>query len=189
MKKIIPIILIVIILVVCSNCSFKQENNWQKISEGDITSIEISETGKYKVHNYTLDVIWDNKLSHSENIGYYGGIKKLSINKENNYIQALSNIEDGIALGSIYFDFFDYNFDGYIDFSFPISCGKICWNQYYIFNPQSNKFEHKEDWDYLRIKAIDKKNKMILSESNGNAVENNQKIYKVKGLDIIEIKQ
>ena len=55
---------------------------------------------------------------------------------------------------------------------------------YYIFNPQTNLFEHLEDWDYLRIQKIDKKNKLILSEPDGNAMEDNRKIYKINGLNI-----
>ena len=45
------------------------------------------------------------------------------------------------------------------------------------------------NWDYLRIQKIDKKNKLILSQPDGNAFEDNSKIYKIKGLKIIEIEK
>ena len=103
------------------------------------------------------------------------------INKDNREIQVIENLEDNVALGTIYLNFYDYNLDGYLDFTLPINSR---WLMYYIFNPQTNLFEHLEDWDYLRIQKIDKKNKLILSEPDGNAMEDNRKIYKINGLNI-----
>lgn len=176
---------IFITLIVLSNFIFAQKNNWQEFSEEQITTVNINKTGIYNIQNFTLDVVWDEKLSYSENISYYGGIKKLTIYKENKEIQIINKIEDNIALGTIYFNFYDYNLDGYIDFTLPINSR---WLMYFIFNPQSNEFEHRENWDYLRIQKIDKENKMILSQPDGNAIEDNRKTYKIKGLDITEIK-
>ena len=179
---------IFIALMVLSNFIFAQKNNWQEFSEERITTVEINKTGIYKVQKYTIDVIWDEKLSYSENIGYYGGVKKMTIHKDSREIQVIKNLEDNIALGTINIDFYDYNLDGYLDFSIPLDCGKSCWGKYYLFNPKLNQFEYKKDWDYLRIQKIDKKNKLILSEPNGNAMEDNRKIYKINGLNIIEKK-
>lgn len=176
---------ILISLVVLSNFIFAQENNWQEFSEEKIITVNINKTEIYKAQNYSLDVVWDENLSYSENIGYYGGIKKMIINKDNREIQVIENLEDNVALGTIYFNFYDYNLDGYLDFTLPINSR---WLMYYIFNPQTNQFEHLEDWDYLRIQKIDKKNKLILSEPDGNAMEDNRKIYKINGLNIIENK-
>lgn len=176
---------ILISLVVLSNVIFAQENNWQEFSEEKIITVNINKTGIYKAQNYSLDVVWDENLSYSENIGYYGGIKKMIINKDNREIQVIENLEDNVALGTIYLNFYDYNLDGYLDFTLPINSR---WLMYYIFNPQTNLFEHLEDWDYLRIQKIDKKNKLILSEPDGNAMEDNRKIYKINGLNIIENK-
>lgn len=181
MKKTLILLFVIFPIVI-----FSQKSNWKNFSEEKISIININKTKQYKFKEFILNVVWNEKLSYSENIGYYGGIKKLSILKENKELQIINNIEDNIALGNIYFSFYDYNFDGYIDFSIPIDCGKNCWYKYYFFNPKSNKFEHKKSWDYLRIKKIDKENKMILSESNGNVDEKNKKIYKIKGLEIIE---
>ncbi|WP_370398578.1 XAC2610-related protein [Tenacibaculum dicentrarchi] len=179
--------LLFLILFIISNKNFAQKNNWKKFSEEKITKVNINKTGIYKVQNYILNVVWNEKLSYSENIGYYGGIQKLSIYKKNKKLQVINKIEDGIALGNINFSFYDYNFDGYIDLSIPIDSGNSCWDKYYIFNPKSNKFENKKSWDYLRIQKIDKKNKLILSQPSGNAFEDNRKTYKIKGLKIIEI--
>lgn len=176
---------ILISLVVLSNVIFAQENNWQEFSEEKIITVNINKTGIYKAQNYSLDVVWGENLSYSENIGYYGGIKKMIFYKDNREIQVIENLEDNVALGTIYLNFYDYNLDGYLDFTLPINSR---WLMYYIFNPQTNQFEHLEDWDYLRIQKIDKKNKLILSEPDGNAMGNNRKIYKINGLNIIENK-
>ena len=176
---------IFIALIVLSNFIFAQENNWQEFSKEKIITVNFNKTGIYKVQNYSLDVVWDENLSYSENIGYYGGIKKMTIHKDNREIQVIENIEDNVTLGTINFNFYDYNLDGYLDFTLPINSR---WLMYFIFNPQSTEFEHRENWDYLSIQKIDKKNKMILSQPDGNAIEDNRKKYKIKGLDIVETK-
>lgn len=165
----------------------KSTFNLESFKNEIIYSLSVNKTKEYKIENYTFDVIWDNRLSHSENIGYYGGIKLMTIKKDSEILNEITDIEDNIALGEINFKFYDYNFDGHIDFTIPLDCGKICWEKYYLFNPELNKFEHKEEWDYLEIRQIDKINKWIQSESDGNATTDNSKLYKVKGLELIEI--
>lgn len=180
---------LILLLLLLPNIILAQKSNWVDFSKEKIVTLEINKTKTYKIYDFAFNVVWNEKLSFSENIGYYGGIKTLIINKGKNQLQTINTIEDKVGLGNIYFSFYDYNFDGYIDFSIPIDCGKNCWEKYYLFNPKSNKFEHKKDWDYLRIKKVDKKNKMVLSESDGNVNENNEKTYKIKGLEINEIKK
>ena len=182
MKKIL-----ILTLIILPNLFFAQINSWQEFSNEKIKTLEVNKTKKYKIENFIFNVIWNKQLSYSENIGYYGGIKKLIINKGNKKLQIINNIEDAVALGNIHFNFYDYNLDGYTDFSIPFDCGNICWEKYYIFNPKSNKFEHKKTWNYLRIQKIDKKNKLILTQPDGNAIEDNRKTIKIKGLEIIEI--
>ena len=162
----------------------KNKNNWLLFSDESIETIEISKSDVFKIKNLKFEIVWDSKLSYSENIGYYGGIKKLTIYEGNKKIQVKNNIEDNIALGTIYFNFYNYNLDGFLDFTLPINSR---WLMYFIYNPQTTQFEHLEDWDYLRIQKIDKKNKMILSEPDGNVYEENRKTYKIDGLKIIEI--
>ena len=183
MKKLLFLNLFIIL-----NTSCAQKNNWKEFSKEKIITLNINKTKLYKIKNFTFNVIWNKKLNNLKNLSYYyGGIKKLSILKGNNKLQTINSIEDKIALGNIIFSFYDYNLDGYLDFSIPIDCGKSCYDRYYIFNPKSNKFEHKKSWDYLRIQKIDKRNKMILSQPDGNAFEDNRKKYKIKGLEINEI--
>ncbi|MGM0934609.1 MAG: XAC2610-related protein [Bacteroidota bacterium] len=170
-----------LVLLISLTSTYSQNPDWELFSEEDIHTLEVNKSGIYKLGNIALDVVWDDKLSYSENIGYYGGIKSLKIFKENQRIQELKNLEDHIALGSFNFNFYDYNLDGYLDFTIPINSR---WKAYYIFNPHIGKFEPREDWDYLRIQKIDKKAKLILSQPDG--MEDNRKIYRIEGLKLIE---
>lgn len=181
-------IIAILLLLIISNEVYSQKQLWQDFSKENVITLNINKTKSYKIDKYIFNVVWNKKLSYSENISDYGGIQKLSILKENRELQTINNIEDNVALGNILFSFYDYNFDGHIDFSIPIDCGQSCWEKYYLFNPKSNKFEHIKSWDYLRIQKIDKKNKMILSQPDGNAIEDNRVSYRVKGLEIIEVR-
>jgi len=173
-------------LILQSSIVFSQNNNWKEFSNEEKITVNIDKTKIYEIEYFKFDVVWDSKLRYSENIGYYGGIKKMSIYKNDKKLQIINDIEDSIALGNISFIFYDYNFDGYLDFTIPLNCGRICWKKYYLYNPISNEFEHREDWDYLRIQKIDKKNKQILSEPDG--MQDNRKIYQIKGSGIFELK-
>ena len=165
-----------------------KKSTWLLFSKEKVVTIDINKTGSFKVNNLKFNVVWDKKLSHSENIGYYGGIKSLTIYENNKLLQSINNIEDNIALGTISIKFYDYNLDGHLDFTIPIDCGKICWDKYYIFNHQINKYEHLKDWDYLRIQKINKIKKQILSEPDDNSITDNRTLYQIKGLKLIELK-
>jgi len=162
-----------------------QINNWQPFNEDKIKILAISKTGKSNYNNIKFDYIWDKKLSLSDNIGYYGGIKELKIYKNNKPINVFNNIEDGIALGTIRLRLYDYNLDGHIDFTIPIECGSVCWEAYYLYNPKTNKFEHRKDWDYLRIREFNKITKQIRDQPYGNDAV---KTYQIDGLNLVEIK-
>lgn len=159
---------------------------WIPFDNENIKSYSISQTKEFKEGNFTFNIVWDKQLSHSENLGYYGGIKSMTISKDDKILNVIHKIEDEIGIGEIRLNFYDYNFDGYIDFTVPVGCGKICWEKYYLFNAEINKFEYKKEWDYLRIKRIDNLNKWILSESDGNTTTDNSKTFKIKGLELIE---
>lgn len=191
--QIIFFIITLILLVSCYKPPIKSnietttkttKNNWQLFNKEKIITLEITKTQVIKQGNLKFDIIWDNKLSHSDNIGYYGGIKQLTIYKNNKLINQFKNIEDGIALGTIRFELYDYNLDGHLDFTIPINCGSTCWNSYYLFNPKTNKFEHREDWDYLRIREINKKTKQIRNQPYGNDAF---KTYQIRGLELLKI--
>jgi len=190
-------ITIIVLLIVNLNFVYSQNTlkeltdknkNWQLFSQEKIITIDINKTDNFIVNNLKVVIVWNKQLSYSKNIGYYGGIKSLTIFKNNKPLQTISNIEDNIALGTISINFYDYNLDGYLDFTIPIDCGKICWDKYYIFNPQKNKYENLKDWDYLRIQKINKIKKQILSEPDGNAFTDNRKLYQIKGLELTELK-
>ena len=189
---------LILILIICStlSCSSERNNNesevieesliFQDFSEEEIYSIRIDSTQKHVIGDFVFDAYWDEKLSYSENRGeYYGGIKNLVISRNEDQLQTINKIEDEIGLGDIIFKFYDYNFDGYIDFTIPIDCGKSCFEKYYLFNPELNQFIHKKSWDYIRIKKIDKTNKLILTVPDGIASQSTQKTYRVSGLDLI----
>lgn len=185
MKK----ILLLLSIYICS-IGYSQNFNstdWENLKYDSQEHFTVTKTEKFEIDSFLFDVVWDSKLYYSENIGYYGGIKILKIYKNNQLLDTIKNIEDGIALGEIYFNFYDYNLDGYLDFTIPITCGKICWLKYYIFNPQKKKYEHLKDWDYLRIQKINKIKKQILSEPDDLEMQN-IKLYQIKGLKLIELK-
>jgi len=190
-------ITIIVLLIFNLNFAYSQNTlkeltdknkNWQLFSQEKIITIDINKTENFIVNNLKFVIVWDKQLSYSENIGFYGGIKSLTIFKNNKSLQTISNIEDNIALGTISISFYDYNLDGYLDFTIPIDCGKICWDKYYIFNSQKNKYENLKDWDYLRIQKINKIKKQILSEPDDNAITDNRKLYQIKGLKLTEMK-
>lgn len=186
MKKHLQVFLFLIITNIYSQNG--KNNNWQLFSLEKVITININKTDSFKVNNLKFDIIWDKNLSYSENIGYFGGIKSLTIYENNKLLQTINNIEDNIALGTISIKFYDYNLDGHLDFTVPIDCGKICWDKYYIFNHQTNKYENLKDWDYLRIQKINKIKKQILSEPDAAAFEDNSKLYQIRGLELVKLR-
>ncbi|SDS51078.1 hypothetical protein SAMN05216503_3293 [Polaribacter sp. KT25b] len=157
------------------------------LKDKDIVFKTVNKSQIFKVNNFKFNVTWDKKLSYSNNLGSYGGIKELKIYKGNKLVNVFKNIEDPNALNQIVFRFFDYNLDGYIDFSVQIDSGKSTWEKYYLYNPTENKYEHIETWDYLRIQKIDKTNKRILTQPDGNV--DNRELFKIEGVKLIEIKR
>lgn len=162
--------------------------DWETLKDDSQKHFTVTKTEKFKIDDYLFDVVWDNKMSYSENIGYYGGIKSLKIYKDNKLINKFENIEDGIALGKIYFNFYDYNFDGYIDFSLPIDAGKTVWRKYFLFDKAQQKFKHITDWDYINIQQFNRKTKQILTMPSGTATKGSQTLYTVKGNHLLEEK-
>ncbi|MFD0762718.1 hypothetical protein ACFQZW_11555 [Lutibacter aestuarii] len=99
--------------------------DWKLFSDENVESIVVTnETDFFSIDRYNFEMNWNEQLSYSDNIGYYGGIEEMRIYDDNHLITKIVDIEDIVALGEIYFEFYDYNFDGYIDFSYPISQGK-----------------------------------------------------------------
>lgn len=161
------------------------QNNWQLFKDEWLCTEKIRTTEFFMINGFTFSAQWNEKLSFSENLGYYGGIQLLKIYKDGQEIQTIKNLEDGLALGYVIFDFYDFNLDGHIDFAVPISSGRSRWDKYFIYNPSTEKFEHREEWDYLRIQKIDKEKKQLLSQPDG--MQDNRKKYQIDGVRLIEI--
>ena len=161
--------------------SFAQENHWELLDDKAISRIQITESGKYVIEEYIFEVSWNDSLSYSNNIGFYGGIEKLIISREESKIQCLKNIEDAIALGSINLSFFDYNMDGHLDFSLPLNDR---WPKYYLYNPETQQFQHSPTWDYIKIQKINQTKNLIQTHPSG--MQNNTEIYKVEGMKLLK---
>jgi len=164
-----------------------EEDGWMDFENVIVDKITITKTEVIKIGELVFIVLWDKKLSYSDNMGsYYGGIKKLKISLNNQLINEFDSIEDIIALGEINIWIYDFNFDGFMDFTIPKECGRSCVFNYYIFNPELNKFELKDSWDSLRIQKINKITKEILAHPE---LRDGRIMYKVDGLNLKKIKQ
>lgn len=181
--------LFIIIFFIPFPVLFSQNSNgWALFEKEPTTTLSFTKSETQNIKDISLKAIWDDKLSYSANIGYYGGISELQIFKNKKHIQTIKKLEDGIALGYINITFYDYNMDGYLDFTIPIDCGKSCYESYYLFNPKTNKFEHSKSWDYVRIDKLNKSKKQILSIPDGNAGNTSHYLYKVDGKQLIKVK-
>lgn len=181
--------LIMLFITSCTLAQNKEEDNWFLYDGNNTQVLKISSSGSFEIEEYCIKVIWDKKLSHSDNLGYYGGIAKIDIYKGDQTIFSGNNIEDGIALGTINLTFYDYNLDGHLDFKIPIDCGKRCYDNYYLFDTAKNEFLRASDWDSLRIQKLNKVKKQIISQPEGNALDTVKKLYQIKGPNLTEIKK
>jgi hypothetical protein len=179
--------LIMLFSISCTIAQNKEDENWCLYDGSNTQIIKITGSGSFEIEEFRIRVIWDEKLSHSENLGYYGGIAEMIIYKGDQTIFTGINIEDGIALGIINLTFYDYNLDGHIDFTIPIDCGRSCYDKYYLFDPVKNIFLHASDWDYLRIQKLNKVKKQLISQPEGNAMDTVNKLFQINGLDLTEL--
>ena len=148
-------------------------------------------TKHFKLQGYDFKVFWNEHFNYVENLNsYYGGIAKLEISKNNKLLQTLDTIADEDAMGEIHLTASDFNFDGKIDFTLPLgACGKGCYFKYYIFNPNENKFTYVKSWDYMRIQSTKSEEKLIRTVVEGTCCSVDYTIYKVDGLNLIELKK
>lgn len=162
--------------------------NWVYLEKEQTTTLEFTKSETLSVDEFSFKAIWSDKLNLPDIEYPYGGISELNIYNGKTHIQTITNIVDGIDLRYIDVKFYDYNMDGYLDFSIPIDCGKSCYDAYYLFNPKTEKFEHAKDWDYLRIQKLDKRQKRIFSMPEGTARSGEKMLYQVEGLQLHKIK-
>lgn len=150
--------------------------------------LDITESGIYKVNNLNFDVTWKQRIGTTEEGGPASKISEMRISYKDRYLQTIKDIEDVNNINNVYFYFYDYNMDGYLDFKVPRSCGKSCYFKFYLYNPKTNQFEYHKEWDWLRIRAMNKKTKQILKPADGHAY-GEEKLYQVKDNKLILIKQ
>lgn len=176
MKRITILLLLVNALVGAQNFESK---DWNSININHLPQLTFTKTEILKYQQLTFKVEWNPKLSYSNNIGYYGGIGVMKIYYKNQLLQTIKNIEDGVALGEIYMWLFDFNMDGFLDFSIRSHCGGTCYDNFYIYNPAIRKFEQLKEWGSVRIIKINTKTKQILNAPDGTAGEGVQILYKI----------
>lgn len=173
---------IISFLILTTNFAFSQEE-WVDFSKEKI----ITKSIKFKINNLEFDVIWDDKLIPNENLGHLGGIKKLSISDNNKIIDNHVDIIDNVGLQYVIINFYDYNFDGFIDFSIQDECDKNCYYKYYLYDKTQKKFIYQKSWDYLRIQKVNKTKKLIRTQPDG--MIDNRELYKVEKNELIKLKR
>ncbi len=176
MKK--HLLLIVILITATSNAQLKS------LKDDDLLTKEVTKNTSFKVDKFEFKIEWTDKLSHSPNLGYLGGIESLKIYSKGTLINDFKSMEDEVGLQKFIIDFYDFNLDGTIDFRIRRECGGSCYYSYYLSNIELNQFENPKEWDYIRVKAIDLKNKLLEDQLTG--INKGSDIYKVKGNRLIK---
>lgn len=176
------LILFFSLFALLSSCKNSNTEDWFSFENENVQTLTISKSETFTLKNLRLEVTWDNKLIPNKKFGFLGGIKRMGIYKEDSLINTFENIEDVVGLGEINIVFYDFNLDGELDFSLPIDIGKNRWDIYYIYNKETNKFQHQPSWDYFRIQKINPNKKSILSQPDGREPG---KIYFIDGDKLI----
>jgi hypothetical protein len=154
------------------------------LKDADLLTKEVTKNTSFKVDKFEFKIEWKDKLSHSLNLGYLGGIKSLKIYSKGRLINDFISIEDEVGLQKFIIDFYDFNLDGTIDFRMRRECGGRCYYSYYLSNIQTNKFENPKEWDYIRVRALDFKNKLLEDQLAG--INEGADFYKVKGNRLVK---
>lgn len=166
-----------------------KKSGWIYLKDDMSTHIKFTKSDTLiSISDFTFKAVWKDVLDLPGEEYPYGGISELHIYKGKTRIQTIRNIVDYIDLGYIHSKFFDYNMDGYLDFTIPIGCGKSCYNMYYLYHPKTKMFKHQKEWDYLRIRDFNKAKKQIHSIPDGNAADTQHYLYQVDGYRLIKIK-
>ena len=154
------------------------------LKDADLLTKEVTKNTSFNVDEYQFKIEWIDKLSHSPNLGYLGGIKSLKIYSKGILINDFKSIKDEVGLQEFIIDFYDFNLDGTIDFRIRRECEGSCYYSYYLFNIKTNKFENTKEWDYIRVAALDLKNKLLADQLTG--INGGVCIYKLKGNQLIK---
>ena len=98
--KNIPLLLFCVVAILSKTSSYSQDfnsNDWLLFDEENVQYLVITKSETIKLDNYTLEIVWNDKLKNSSNLKFYGGIESLKIFNNGILINSLADIEDTIA--------------------------------------------------------------------------------------------
>ena len=162
------------------------QDGWVNFADENEINIKITEQiKKFKIKNFDFVATWNGEMTPNEKFGFLGGVKSFKIFYENKQIDEHVNIPDNIGLDYVIMRFYDYNFDGFIDFTIQTDCGGSCYSDYYLYDQKQQKFKFQKDWN-IRIQKINKKEKLILTQPDG--MQDNRELFRVEGYKLIKLK-
>ena len=166
---------------------FKDYVDFEPLKQITITK----ETKEINLDSIIFKVNWIEKYEYNTNLKkHIGGINELKIYKGKELLQTIDSIKDEDALGEIHIRFFDFNFDGYLDFILPLgTCGKNCNYKYFLYSPSDKKYINSIDWNNVRVQAVNRQKKLIRTVLEGNGVTGEFYIMQPEGLNLLEIKK
>mgnify|MGYP001355367899 CR=1 FL=1 len=159
--------------------------DWVDFEEVESSRFYINSNDTIQTGNLKFEILFDDKLSYMDKLGYYGGIREMKIFKNGKHIQTMHNIEDPTAIGIVDFSVGDYNLDGHPDIKMRLNDNYF---KFLLFNPISKKFEHIESWDYLRTRHFNTVKKQLLTNPEGTAVYGEFYLYQVKDTTLNKLK-
>ncbi|MDD7913193.1 XAC2610-related protein [Polaribacter ponticola] len=169
-----------------TSASYSQDG-WTNFADENEINIKITEnTKKFKVNYLEFVSVWDSKMTPNEKYEYLGGIKNLKIYFKNKQIDEHVNLPDNIGLGYVLMRFYDYNFDGFLDFTVQVDCGGSCYSSYYLYDEKLKKFVYQKEWN-ISIQKINKKEKLILTQPEG--MVDDRSLFRVNDDKLIKIKR
>ncbi|WP_066224156.1 XAC2610-related protein [Formosa haliotis] len=186
--KILIVTLIIFSVATTGLAQQFSSGDWVDFENESRRTLKVTQSEVFKYNDFQFHVTWNDTLSYSGNIGYYGGISELKVFKQDKLLQTAQDIEDGIGLGEIVIELYDYNMDGFLDFSVVRECGASCYYAYYLFDTTLQKFVHQESWDDIRIQKLNKIEKLIAVYPDRFEGHTTNTLYKVKGSTLIRVK-
>ncbi|TXD46044.1 XAC2610-related protein [Polaribacter sp. IC073] len=157
------------------------QDRWVNFADENEINIKITkDTNKFKVNDLEFVAVWNSKMTPNEKYGYLGGIKNLKIFYKEQQMDEHVNLPDNIGLGYVIMKFYDYNFDGFLDFTIQVDCGGSCYSHYYLYDIKQQKFIYQKDWNF-RIQKINKKEKLILTQPDG--MLDNRELFRVEKIN------
>lgn len=161
---------------------------WKDFEDEESINIEMRDS-KYQVGEFTFEATEWQESAFEYQGEKASGIAELCIYQNGELIQELKEVkEKRFGFSDITFQFYDFNMDGHLDFRVFRDCGKSCYFDYYLFNPQTQNFELAEDWKWIRFDKINKAKKQFWDLPDGDANGGKQDLYQINGfkLDLLK---